>query len=77
MNEREFRRLAGLEPRPKDTVRVRAVPCEVYSRVVGYYRPVRQWNDGKRQEFAERVTLDLTKLGNFSAPSCNLQRRIK
>ena len=65
MNEREFRRLAGLEPRPKDTVRVRAVPCEVYSRVVGYFRPVRQWNDGKRREFSERVPLCLEKLKKF------------
>ena len=45
--------------------RVRAVPCEVYSRVVGYFRPVRQWNAGKRQEFAERLTLDLAKLANL------------
>jgi ribonucleoside-triphosphate reductase (formate) len=28
--------------------------CEVYSRVVGYYRPVKQWNDGKRAEFSLR-----------------------
>jgi len=28
--------------------------CEVYSRVVGYLRPVKQWNKGKRQEFKER-----------------------
>ena len=28
--------------------------CEVYSRVVGYLRPVQQWNAGKRQEFKER-----------------------
>jgi len=27
---------------------------EVYSRVVGYLRPVRQWNDGKQSEFRER-----------------------
>ena len=27
---------------------------EVYSRVVGYYRPVQQWNIGKTQEFEER-----------------------
>ncbi len=31
-------------------------PCEVYSRVVGYLRPVQQWNDGKQQEFKERKT---------------------
>ena len=29
-------------------------PCEVYSRVVGYLRPVQQWNNGKKQEFEER-----------------------
>lgn len=34
-------------------------PCqaktEVYSRVCGFYRPVQQWNKGKREEFRERV----------------------
>jgi len=30
-------------------------PCEVYSRVVGYLRPVRQWNKGKKAEWADRV----------------------
>lgn len=29
-------------------------PCEVYSRIVGYLRPVQQWNLGKKQEFKER-----------------------
>ena len=29
---------------------------EVYSRVVGYFRPVQNWNPGKKQEFTERVT---------------------
>jgi ribonucleoside-triphosphate reductase len=28
--------------------------CEVYSRIVGYIRPVEQWNAGKSQEFADR-----------------------
>jgi ribonucleoside-triphosphate reductase len=28
--------------------------CEVYSRVVGYIRPVAQWNNGKKQEYKER-----------------------
>jgi anaerobic ribonucleoside-triphosphate reductase len=32
--------------------------CEVYSRVVGYLRPVDQWNDGKQAEFALRRTFD-------------------
>lgn len=33
--------------------------CEVYSRVVGYIRPVNQWNRGKQQEFTDRKTFDM------------------
>jgi ribonucleoside-triphosphate reductase (formate) len=29
-------------------------PCEVYSRVVGYLRPVNQWNLGKKAEYKLR-----------------------
>jgi len=36
--------------------------CEVYSRVVGYFRPVDQWNDGKQSEFKIRRTFDKTVL---------------
>ncbi|OGT69272.1 MAG: ribonucleoside triphosphate reductase [Gammaproteobacteria bacterium RIFCSPLOWO2_02_FULL_42_9] len=32
-----------------------AQPCEVYSRVVGYIRPVQQWHLGKREEFKDRL----------------------
>lgn len=32
------------------------VPCEVYSRIVGYLRPVQAWNEGKQSEFADRKT---------------------
>lgn len=32
--------------------------CEVYSRVVGYLRPVDQWNDGKQAEFSMRRKFD-------------------
>jgi len=39
--------------------KVKAIPCEVYSRVVGYFRPVSQWNTGKQQEFKERKTINL------------------
>lgn len=28
--------------------------CEVFSRVVGYHRPVQQWNLGKQEEFKDR-----------------------
>jgi len=30
--------------------------CEVYSRIVGYLRPVSQWNEGKQEEFRLRKT---------------------
>ena len=33
---------------------VHGTPCEVFSRVVGYLRPVQNWNDGKKEEFALR-----------------------
>ena len=34
------------------------VKTEVFSRVVGYIRPVTQWNDGKQEEFRQRSTFD-------------------
>ncbi|MDP3996009.1 MAG: ribonucleoside triphosphate reductase [bacterium] len=37
-------------------------PCEVYSRVVGYLRPVQQWNEGKQEEFKDRKEFKLPKL---------------
>ena len=40
----------------------RKIPCEVYSRVVGYLRPVSAYNIGKRQEFEDRVTFDVKEL---------------
>lgn len=47
-------------------------PCKehplVYSRVVGYYRPIQQWNKGKAQEYKERK--------EFSpCPTCSTKKR--
>lgn len=39
--------------------------AEVYSRVVGYIRPVKQWNKGKQEEFKNRL--------EFAAASCGCQ----
>lgn len=33
--------------------------CEVYSRVVGYLRPVSQWNDSKQAEYKDRQTFKI------------------
>jgi len=35
--------------------------CEVYSRVVGFIRPIRQWNKGKQSEFADRKMFGYSK----------------
>jgi len=42
------------------------VPTEIYSRVVGYFRPVQNWNSGKQQEFSERAYYDLESV----VPGC-------
>lgn len=41
--------------------KIKAIATEVYSRVVGYYRPVNSWNVGKQQEFKDRV---MVRTGN-------------
>ena len=32
---------------------------EIYSRVVGYFRPTAQWNRGKKQEFKDRKVFNI------------------
>ena len=39
----------------KDTAK--GTDCEVYSRVVGYLRPVMMWNKGKKEEFSLRKNI--------------------
>lgn len=34
---------------------LKRVKCQIFSRVVGYLAPTIQWNDGKQEEFKERV----------------------
>ncbi len=38
--------------------------CEVWSRIVGYFRPVDQWNKGKRQEYQDRK--------EYAVPACTV-----
>ena len=35
---------------------VKRTACEIWSRVVGYMRPVNKWNKGKKEEFKDRKT---------------------
>jgi anaerobic ribonucleoside-triphosphate reductase len=44
-------------------------PCEVYSRVVGYLRPVQQWNKGKKAEYAQRRTFVTELVGELASVS--------
>lgn len=37
-------------------------PCEVWTRVMGYHRPVSSFNIGKKSEFAERVCFEERQL---------------
>ena len=37
---------------------VKGSETEVYARIVGYYRSVRNWNKGKREEFGHRVMFE-------------------
>lgn len=41
---------------PEEKERTR---CQVFSRVVGYIRPVDQWNEGKEEEFNDRKTFEV------------------
>jgi hypothetical protein len=38
---------------------VKGEPTEVYSRIVGYFRPVANWNDGKQEEYKNRKTYNV------------------
>lgn len=44
-----------------EKTKVKAVKTEIYSRVVGYYRPVKNWNRGKKEEFRDRNYLEFEK----------------
>jgi len=50
--------LKGMQPRCSQCQQ----ETEVYSRVVGYLRPIKQWNDGKQAEFALRKTYRVSSL---------------
>ena len=49
--------------------------CTVFSRIVGYLRPVDQWNAGKQEEFKERVLFD--KRSNEKQPKQSDKKDIR
>lgn len=42
---------------------------EVYTRIVGYYRPVSQWNKGKQMEYDDRICYNSAPVDNTPQPS--------
>ena len=46
-----------------EKVQAQRQPCEVYSRVVGYIRPVGQWNPGKQSEYEDRTPFQVCGCG--------------
>ncbi len=50
---------ARIEGLRAELAQVEGTSTEVYSRIVGYYRSVRNWNAGKREEYRLRKTYDL------------------
>jgi anaerobic ribonucleoside-triphosphate reductase len=46
------------------------VPVECWSRIVGYYRPLKDWNRGKRQEFEDRTAYQAEKKAEREAMTC-------
>lgn len=52
-----------------ELARVEGTPTEVYSRIVGYYRSVRNWNAGKREEYGQRLVFSFPEGAAMSARS--------
>lgn len=54
---------------------------EVYSRITGYYRPVQNWNDGKRKEYDDRqeynIETSVFKKENNDDNTCNCEKKSK
>lgn len=50
---------AEIDALKEEIKEVKGTPCEVWSRVVGYLRPVQSYNVGKKEEFAMRKKMDV------------------
>jgi ribonucleoside-triphosphate reductase len=51
----------------KELEQVQGRPTEVYSRIVGYYRSLRNWNLGKREEYTHRRVFDSSSFAESTA----------
>ena len=48
-------------------------PTECYSRVCGYFRPVKNWNKGKKEEFKDRKTFELKNVNKHYDPQMGVE----
>lgn len=57
MNNKEI--IKKIKEKEIELKNVQGEKCEVWSRVVGYYQNVNNWNKGKYEEFKERKTFNI------------------
>ncbi len=50
---------------------------EVWSRIVGYFRPVEQWNKGKKSEWAERVEYEVPAVEQCAEATVSVPEQIR
>ena len=55
--------ISKIEEIKEEMKEVHGTPTEVFSRVVGYLRPVQCWNKGKKAEFGQRKMFNVCSCG--------------
>lgn len=56
---------------------VHGTETEVYARIVGYYRAVKHWNKGKRDEFDQRKLFSLEETKDFDSAIANIKNNVE
>ena len=56
---------------------VHGTETEVYARIVGYYRAVKHWNRGKRDEFDQRKLFSLEETKNFDTTIASIKNNVE
>ena len=62
---------ADIAKTKEELANVHGTEAEVYARIVGYYRSVRNWNKGKREEYKERKVFAPTQAATDAAIECD------
>lgn len=65
----------------EDLKQVKGTETEVYTRIVGYFRAVDNWNRGKKEEYKDRKTflmnpMEVEEKSLFSSNSSNMEKKI-